>query len=178
MDRNQGKPRNTTDNRSDNENNDKDLPGYPHYSKEEDIMNPGNGNRKVKADVEDLANSKNLSARIVGQSDRTVGQEENNTEEEDDLGIVQGTEADVTEDDLQLLGDKDADQDLNDDELLRTSARVDEIDEEEDLDVPGSDLDDNNESLGEEDEENNYYSLGGDRHENLEDDPAGGNQDQ
>lgn len=27
------------------------------------------------------------------------------------------------------------------------------------LDVPGADLDDDNEALGEEDEENNYYSL-------------------
>ena len=36
------------------------------------------------------------------------------------------------------------------------------------LDVPGEELDDSNESLGEEDEENNYYSLGGDRQENLE----------
>ena len=33
------------------------------------------------------------------------------------------------------------------------------------LDVPGTELDDVNEVIGEEDEENNYYSLGGDRHE-------------
>jgi hypothetical protein len=32
-----------------------------------------------------------------------------------------------------------------------------------DLDVPGSEEDDGNEELGEEDEENNSYSLGGDR---------------
>ncbi len=37
-----------------------------------------------------------------------------------------------------------------------------------DLDVPGSELDDADENLGEEDEENNYYSLGGDAHEDLE----------
>lgn len=29
----------------------------------------------------------------------------------------------------------------------------------EDLDVPGADLDNSNEAIGEEDEENNYYSL-------------------
>jgi hypothetical protein len=29
------------------------------------------------------------------------------------------------------------------------------------------------EALGQDDEENNYYSLGGDRHENLEEDPPG-----
>ena len=38
----------------------------------------------------------------------------------------------------------------------------------EDLDIPGSELDDADELIGEEDEENNYYSLGGDNHENLE----------
>ncbi|KIC89749.1 hypothetical protein [Flavihumibacter sp. ZG627] len=38
----------------------------------------------------------------------------------------------------------------------------------DDLDIPGSELDDRDEAIGEEDEENNYYSLGGDRHEDLE----------
>lgn len=39
-----------------------------------------------------------------------------------------------------------------------------------DLDVPGSDLDDAQERIGNEDEENNYYSLGGDDHNDLEED--------
>jgi len=38
------------------------------------------------------------------------------------------------------------------------------------LDVPGSELDDKDELVGSEDEENNYYSLGGDNHEDLEED--------
>ena len=37
-----------------------------------------------------------------------------------------------------------------------------------DLDVPGSELDDEQEKIGNEDEENNYYSLGGDDHNDLE----------
>ncbi|MBU2018738.1 MAG: hypothetical protein KJ941_03745 [Bacteroidetes bacterium] len=37
-----------------------------------------------------------------------------------------------------------------------------------DLDVPGSELDNEQELIGSEDEENNYYSLGGDNHNNLE----------
>ncbi len=41
---------------------------------------------------------------------------------------------------------------------------------DDDLDIPGAELDDANEMIGEEDEENNYYSLGGDSHENLEED--------
>ncbi len=40
----------------------------------------------------------------------------------------------------------------------------------DDLDVPGSELDDDQESVGSEDEENNYYSLGGDKHNDLEED--------
>jgi len=35
----------------------------------------------------------------------------------------------------------------------------------EHLDVPGSSQDDEQEKLGSEDEENNYYSLGGDNHD-------------
>jgi hypothetical protein len=40
----------------------------------------------------------------------------------------------------------------------------------DDLDVPGAELDDADEKIGEEDEENNYYSLGGDDHNGLEED--------
>jgi hypothetical protein len=37
-----------------------------------------------------------------------------------------------------------------------------------DLDIPGSELDDGNEITGNEDEENNHYSIGGDNHSNLD----------
>ncbi|HXS55541.1 MAG TPA: hypothetical protein VN726_05420 [Hanamia sp.] len=40
----------------------------------------------------------------------------------------------------------------------------------EQLDVPGAELDDADEFIGEEDEENNYYSLGGDDHNDLDED--------
>jgi hypothetical protein len=39
-----------------------------------------------------------------------------------------------------------------------------------DLDIPGSELDDDQEDIGSEDEENNYYSLGGDDHNDLDED--------
>lgn len=39
-----------------------------------------------------------------------------------------------------------------------------------DLDVPGSELDDQEENIGSEDEENNYYSISGDNHQDLEED--------
>jgi hypothetical protein len=37
-----------------------------------------------------------------------------------------------------------------------------------DLDIPGAELDDKQEEIGSEDEENNYYSIGGDNHNDLE----------
>ena len=40
----------------------------------------------------------------------------------------------------------------------------------DDLDIPGSELDDQQEMLGSEDEENNYYSLGGDNKNDLDED--------
>ena len=38
----------------------------------------------------------------------------------------------------------------------------------DDLDVPGAEFDDADEAIGKEDEENNYYSLGGDNHADLD----------
>ncbi|HSY61051.1 MAG TPA: hypothetical protein VK796_04200 [Cytophaga sp.] len=45
-----------------------------------------------------------------------------------------------------------------------------------DLDIPGSELDDQQENIGSEDEENNYYSLGGDNHEDPESDTSEENE--
>jgi hypothetical protein len=39
-----------------------------------------------------------------------------------------------------------------------------------DLDVPGSELDEEQDNIGNDDEENDYYSLGGDDHDDLEED--------
>jgi hypothetical protein len=89
------------------------------------------------------------------------------TEEED---FAQGNESDVTEEDLQALGPKDLSLDMGEDEQVLKN-RVWPVDmAAEDLDVPGVPDDQNeNQAIGPEDEENDFYSLGGDRHEdNLE----------
>ena len=39
-----------------------------------------------------------------------------------------------------------------------------------DLDIPGAELDDDQQELGSEDEENNYWSLGGDNHDETQQD--------
>jgi hypothetical protein len=89
--------------------------------------------------------------------------------DEDDIEITSGNESDVTKEDLEALGPKDLSLDMGEDENVLKN-RVWPVDMAgEDLDVPGTELDDDSEAIGSEDEENNYYSLGGDRLEdNLE----------
>jgi hypothetical protein len=137
----------------------RDIPGQG------DIVPPpleGIGDTTISsADEEDLVSGDSL---------------DNLTGDDDEVKIVMGTEADVTAEDLQLLGAMDGDMDLNEDEDTGQKQWLDDTDSDgeplnetsgkgiastgEDLDVPGSEADDANENIGEEDEENNYYSLG------------------
>jgi hypothetical protein len=66
-----------------------------------------------------------------------------------------GTDADITKDDLQNLEATDGYQKVD-----NLDDMGEPLNEAGDLDVPGSEDDDRNEAIGEEDEENNYYSLG------------------
>ena len=57
------------------------------------------------------------------------------------------------------------------DKVLTNIEKVtNEVTSGSDLDIPGSELDDEQENIGSEDEENNYYSLGGDDHNDLDED--------
>jgi hypothetical protein len=125
-------------------------------------------------DITRQAKKENMDVEYITRSgkysDPATVQEESITPDnivEDELKIVPGTDADVTSDDLRILESTDG---------MTPTSRLEELDqeknEESDLDIPGADLDDKDEVVGEEDEENNYYSLGGDRHENLEEDPS------
>jgi hypothetical protein len=89
--------------------------------------------------------------------------------DEDDMDFSTGNESDVTQEDLEALGPKDQSMNMGEDEQILKN-RVWPVDMAgEDLDVPGSELDDQNEAIGSEDEENNSYSLGGDgKEDNLE----------
>jgi hypothetical protein len=163
---------------SNDENIDEDFPGYPHYPAKDDILNPENNRGKVDVDVENLTSSgRNVNIEVRDKSLRPSDDSVNapfdeivdNNEDNDDLGIVEGTDADVTPEDLILLGERDQDMDMGEDEEIKsTRSLLDKAGYE--LDTPGAEIDDPNESIGEEDEENNYYSLGGDRHDNLEED--------
>src|SRR3954466_5104773 len=48
-----------------------------------------------------------------------------------------------------------------------TGDEIENADSDINLGIPGADLDDAGEEIGEEDEENNYYSPGGDDHNDL-----------
>jgi hypothetical protein len=77
-------------------------------------------------------------------------------------------DASITKEELDLLDS--AGDENNQDDRNEQQAQLDDTDEDgevlnegtdltgEDLDVPGADLDDDNELIGEEDEENNSYS--------------------
>ena len=91
---------------------------------------------------------------------------------ESDKDILSGhnSDNDISHAELELLDNAGTNEPGDDDDLLNDS-QLDNSDEEgeelneahdltgEDLDVPGSEADDFNESLGEEDEENNSFSL-------------------
>lgn len=143
---------------SDTDKENEEFPGYPHYPAKEDILNPKNGMHKIPAEDENLTRSGKFLNNKTGGPVAGADDVSRRIEDDDDLGIVPGTDADVTSDDLLIL---------NDDGNATLPANL-----AEDLDIPGAELDDENEAIGEEDEENNYYSLGGDRHENLEEDQS------
>jgi hypothetical protein len=58
-------------------------------------------------------------------------------------------------------------EDIQKNKELNKDDLIDEF-HDQDLDIPGSELDDEMEIIGSEDEENNYYSIGGDDHEDLD----------
>lgn len=145
---------------------DQDFPGYPHYPAKEDILNPDNTNERVDVDLENVTRS--MRTVRIQENDEARNQLPTVEEEDDDLGIVAGTEADVTEDDLLILESSDGVIGRNREEELLTTDSLSGI-LADDLDIPGTELDDNDEALGEEDEENNYYSLGADKEVFTED---------
>lgn len=70
--------------------------------------------------------------------------------------------------DIYVKDIEDADIDPEDPTTNKRSSLVYSEVKWNDLDVPGSELDDQQENIGSEDEENNYYSIGGDAHNDLD----------
>jgi len=129
--------------------NKEDFPGYPHYPASEDILN-SRETKRVDVNVEDLSRANNLNSTdipqdSVNESPAPVSKFE----------ITEDTsDADVTPEEIADLQATAGENVVN-----ATGSE---------LDIPGSEQDDKDEEIGEEDEENNYYSIGGDNHDNLE----------
>jgi hypothetical protein len=129
----------------------KKLQGYPHYPAGEDIMS-GKGEERVDVNLDELSRQQPSSS--LKTTPPSVKEKDSSPE------IVPGTEADVNADDLQALGLDEGIQADADDEILLQKLRTGSPLTGDDLDVPGSELDDEMEDTGSEDEENNYYSRG------------------
>lgn len=117
--------------------------GYPLYPASEDIYNQDTKVFGETADVSDLQiqNEKKF-------------QSEKRLEKDLDIEFSDNEDFDKQDADEKNLNEKGFDEDISG----------------SDLDVPGSELDDAQENTGSEDEENNYYSIGGDRHDDLDED--------
>ena len=110
------------------------------------------------------------------QTGRKLGQEKKNTlpgypiyPESEDIYSKSGEEKDIDPEDISKI------KELNENDKDESGLKKDSNDDfsGRDLDIPGSELDDKLEDIGSEDEENNYYSIGGDGHENLDEDKGG-----
>lgn len=130
-------------------------------------------------DVDDIPGQENIVPAPMGElADTTAASADEEGEgildEEDDNDESDSSVSSEEIEDLENSGT-----DSSDDENLRRAA-LDNVDNDgeplnegsfrsdvtaSDLDVPGASEDDENEEIGEEDEENNEYSLGGDKHD-------------
>jgi hypothetical protein len=163
----------------------------------EDIHDSPEDEEKMKSetvvidlpDVSDIPGQENIVVPNIGEmQDTTISSDDEegvglfgDDEGDEDTDLVMGNEADVTPTEKALLKRADEDMPVEDDTLLRT-AELDKTDAQGDTlnegslatDVSGGDLDmavvdtdDPMESIGEEDEENNSYSLGSDSNDNV-----------
>lgn len=112
---------------------------------------------------------KNKSNKLNPSEDQTYNKQEANLPgyplypDSEDIYENFQEERDINPEDISKIKSS------NSTNVLRRKKLNDEF-SVKDLDIPGAELDDAQEAIGNEDEENNYYSLGGDDHEDLEED--------
>jgi hypothetical protein len=140
-------------------------------------------------EVRDIPGQEHIHVAPLGElADTTISSDDeegagilDDLDDEDDTSIRMGTEADITRNDKTMLETADNYHATQDEDQLR-KANMDNTDFEgerlneagfgdeqtgADLDVPNSETDDANENIGEEDEENNSYSLGSDSNDQV-----------
>lgn len=178
---------NSSNNRTNNQDN---TPG--NQMKNKDIQDSPRDNERLRQEeatidlpeVKDIPGQEHIHVPPLGElADTTIssdGEEGrgilDDLNDPDDTRIRMGTDADITRSERKILDKGDNFHASRDEENLRRAA-LDNSDFEgtplneagfgeektgADLDVPNTESDDSNENIGEEDEENNSYSLGGD----------------
>ncbi len=140
-------------------------------------------------DVSDIPGQENITPAPLGDlADTTIASADEEGDElfDDDIDeeIDEQSDSDVTEQEKKDLQTTANDMPTRDDRNLREAA-LDSTDDDgtplneasfdknispDDLDIPGAGDDDENEDLGEEDEENNEYSIGGDDNDDIQQD--------
>lgn len=154
-----------------------DLPDSP---RDEERLAPDEASIDLP-DVKDIPGQEFIHVPRLGEmADTTISSDDEEGvglfNEEEEETITTGDGADISREEKISLETGDHLQFREDDQGL-AQASLDDADEEgeqlnesfdrtgDDLDVLGADADDRDESAGEEDEENNPYSLGGDKEE-------------
>lgn len=140
-------------------------------------------------EVSDIPGQENIVIPVLGEmADTTISSDDeeglglfDDDEGDEDTDLVMGNDSDVSSAERTLLRRADEDMPVEDDPLLR-KGELDKTDDEGeplnegslatdvsggDLDMSGTDSDDPMEAIGEEDEENNAYSLGSDSNDNV-----------
>ncbi len=165
------------------ENNQNSTDDLQDSQKDKDAMKEENVVINIP-DVKDIPGQENIIPPPLGElADNTAS----SADEEGDLlfdntidgSVMDNPDSNVTQEERETLERTVSDLPTEDDEALRMAA-LDDTDQDGDplnessfknnltgtgLDVPGAENDDENEKIGEEDEENNEYSLGGDNHD-------------
>lgn len=168
-----------------------------------DITDPKRDQERLKPDestielpdVKDIPGQEFVNAPPVGMmADTTISSADEEGEglfeddEEDQTDIVMGTEADITKEDKEVLQTAETYMPTRDEDQLQhasmdhTDFEGEELNEDSfgerqsarDLDIPANTDETRTTSMGQGDEENKYYSLGGDRQEGNEEDPYSG----
>ena len=143
----------------------KPLPGE--YPANEDIMNR---NEMERTSLDPDRMKKSPGAATPRRNENREGNETNEFPPAQNSKTNPASKSDLTKEDYEALGPRDLSLDGGDDEQLKH--RVWPVDfAARDLDIPKGD-EERIDALGQGDEENDHYSLGGDDKENLEDDPT------
>jgi hypothetical protein len=180
-------PADNTTTPSNQQDNDNEFPGYPHYPKTEDMMDGRSDAERVNVDVENLPTFHNATTahRLNPGTENERSAESSpsdSTAMENDLGIEMGTEADVTPEERKMLDD-DMYYPTPDEDRLR-QARLDDTDFEgeplneesfgagqsesgDGLDMDADPDQTASDAMGQGDEENQYFSLGGGENDNI-----------